>query len=114
MKKFQIQSNCKISISIRTPLVGDFGVVLPETTLKRKALVFLYAFKESVDCHPLSSFCDNSNLHISIFKCVFTTMGISKESINKFLIGNRFHVKLRILSPKNCKQSLRVKIKRLK
>jgi len=25
-------------------------------------------------------------------------MGVSKESISKFLIGNRFHVKLRILS----------------
>jgi len=36
-------------------------------------------------------------------------MGVSKESISKYLIGNRFHVKLRILSPENCKQSLRVK-----
>jgi len=27
----------------------------------------------------------------------------------KFLIRNRFHVKLRILSPENCKQSLRVR-----
>jgi len=36
-------------------------------------------------------------------------MGVSKESINKFLTGNRFHVKLRILSPENCKQSLWVK-----
>ena len=35
-------------------------------------------------------------------------MGVSKESISKFLIGNRFRVKLRILSPENCKQSLRV------
>ena len=26
-------------------------------------------------------------------------MGVSKESISKFLIGNRFHAKLRILSP---------------
>ena len=42
-------------------------------------------------------------------KYVLSTMGISKESISKFLIGNRFHVKLRILSPENCKQSLRVK-----
>jgi len=37
-------------------------------------------------------------------------MGVSKESISKFLIGNRFHVKLRILSPENCKQSSQVKI----
>ena len=74
-----------------------------------KALVFLYAFEESVDCHLLSSFCDDSNLHISLFKYVLSTMSVSKESISKFLIGNRFHVKLRILSPENCKQSLRVK-----
>jgi len=38
-----------------------------------------------------------------------STTGVSKESIIKFLIGNRFHVKLRILSPENCKQSLQVK-----
>jgi len=36
-------------------------------------------------------------------------MGVSKKLISKFLIGNRFHVKLRILSTENCKQSLRVK-----
>jgi len=40
---------------------------------------------------------------------VLSTMGVSKESISKFLIGNRFHVKLRILSPEHCKQSLQVK-----
>jgi len=61
--------------------------------------VFLYAFEESVDCHLLSSFCDDSNLHKSLFKYVHSTMGVSKESISKFLIENRFHVKLRILSP---------------
>ena len=64
-----------------------------------KELVFLHAFEESVDCHLLSSFCDDSNLHISLFKYVLSTMGVSKESISKFLIGNRFQVKLRILSP---------------
>ena len=64
-----------------------------------KALGFLYAFEESVDCHLLSSFCHDSNLHISLFKYVLSTMGVNKESISKFLIGNRFHVKLRILSP---------------
>jgi len=32
-----------------------------------------------------------------------------EESIRTFLIGNQFHVKLRILSPENCMQSLRVK-----
>ena len=74
-----------------------------------KALMFLYAFEESVDCHLLSSFCDDSNLHISLFKYALSTMGVNKESISKLLIGNRFHVKLRILSPENCKQSLQVK-----
>jgi len=74
-----------------------------------KALFFLFAIEESVDCHLRSSFCDDSNLHISLFKYVLSTMGVSKESISKFLIGNRFHVKLRIISPENCKQSLRVK-----
>jgi len=34
-------------------------------------------------------------------KYVLSTMGVSKESISKFLIGNQFHVKLRILSPEN-------------
>jgi len=38
--------------------------------------------------------------HISaLIKYVLSTMSVSKESISKFLIGNRFHVKLRILSP---------------
>jgi len=41
------------------------------------------------------------------FKYVLSTMGVSKESISKFSIGNRFHVKLRILSPySNVKQQL--------
>jgi len=35
----------------------------------------------------------------SVSKYVLSTMGVSKESISKFLIGDRFHVKLRILSP---------------
>ena len=43
-----------------------------ELTWTRKphlqALVFLYAFEDSDDCHLLSSFCDDSNLHISLFK----------------------------------------------
>jgi len=35
-------------------------------------------------------------------------MGVRKESISKFLIGHRFHVKLHILSPENCRQTLLV------
>ena len=76
---------------------------------KSTSVSVVYAFEESVDFHLLLSFCDDSNLHISLFKCVLSTIGISKESISKFLIGNRFHVQLHILSPENCKQSLRVK-----
>jgi len=49
-----------------------------------ETLVFLYAFEESVDCHLLSSFCDDSNLHISLFKYVLYPMGVSKESISNF------------------------------
>jgi len=49
-----------------------------------KALVFLYAFEESVDYLLLSFYCDDSNLHIILFKYVLSTMGVSKESISKF------------------------------
>ena len=52
-----------------------------------KALVFLYAFEESVHCHLLSSFCHDSNLHISLYKYVLSTMGVSKESISKFFLN---------------------------
>jgi len=54
---------------------------------------------------------DLALIRLTPFPCkyVLSTMGASKESISKFLIGNRFHVKLPILSPENCKQSLRVK-----
>jgi len=50
-------------------------------------------------------------LHIFIFvkTSYYSTCEISKESIGKFLIGNRFHVTLRIISPEICKQCLRVK-----
>jgi len=51
----------------------------------------------------------NTVLRLTDLMYVLSTMGVSKESISKFLIGNRFHVKLRILSPENCKQSLQVK-----
>ena len=60
--------------------------------LHLKALVFLRAFEDSVDCHLLSSFFYDSNLHISLFKYVLSTIGVSKESISKFSIGNWFHV----------------------
>jgi len=37
--------------------------------------------------------------HVTLTGYVLPTMGVNKESISKFLIGNRFHVKLCILSP---------------
>ena len=51
-----------------------------------KALVFLYAFEESVDCHLLSSFCDDSNLHISLLLCTFhdgCKQGIGQQIFNR-------------------------------
>ena len=81
------------------PKAWNYSTLFTTEERHLKALVFLYAFEESADCHLLSSFCDDSNLRISLFKYVLSTMGVSKESISEFLIGNRFHVKLRILSP---------------
>ena len=75
-----------------------------------KSSTFSVRFRGSVNWALLSSFCDDSNLHISVFKEVLYTMSVSKESIRKFLIRNRFHIKSPILSPNICKQSLRVKI----
>jgi len=37
--------------------------------------------------------------NVSRFKYMLSTVGVSKKSIRKFLIGNQFHVKLRIVSP---------------
>jgi len=37
-------------------------------------------------------------------------MGVSKESISKFLIENRFHVKLRILSPESLSPHIKLRI----
>jgi len=61
-------------------IVAPYGFSEMETICGKrlKALVFLYAFEESVDCHLLSSFCDDPNLHISLFKYVLSTMGVSK------------------------------------
>ena len=44
-----------------------------------------------------------------VFKYLLSTMEVSKKSNRKFLIGNRFQVKLRILNPEICKQRLRTK-----
>ena len=52
--------------------------------------------QKSVCDRPISYF----ELHLpSILMYILSTIGVSKESTIKFLIGNRFHVKLRILSP---------------
>ena len=49
------------------------------------------------------------SVFFKIWKVSPTTVGVSKESISNILIGNRFHVQLRVLIPEICKQSLRVK-----
>ena len=64
------------------------------------ALVFLYAFEESVDCHLLSSFCDDSNLHISLFQYVLSTMGVSKDRSANF---NRKSISRKITHPQSWK-----------
>ena len=71
---------------IHKPMFVLIGLIIANNL---EALVFLYAFEESVECHLLSSFCDNSNVRISLFKYVLSTTGVSKESISEFLIGNR-------------------------
>jgi len=52
--------------------------------LQLKALGMLQALQESADWALLSSFCDNSKLHKSIFKWLLPTQEISKESIKNF------------------------------
>ena len=42
------------------------------------------ALEESADWALLSSFCDDSNLRISVFKLLHSTSEISKESITNF------------------------------
>jgi len=79
-------------------LAGD--LVTAGTTLVIPALSFLLALEESAEWALLSSFCDDSNLHIPIIKQVLSTRKISKESNGKFLIENLFQMKLRTVSPK--------------
>jgi len=62
-----------------------------------KALGFLQAFVGSAEWALLSSFCDDSNLHVHHVTGFHT--GEEFESISNFLIRNRFHVTLRIISP---------------
>jgi len=63
----------------------EVGLQIYHTNWKYlKALVFTYAFEESVDYHLLSSFCDDSNLHISLFKYVLSTMGVARNRSANF------------------------------
>jgi len=41
-------------------------------------------YEESADCALLSCFYNDSNLHISLFKYVLSTIEVSKESISNF------------------------------
>jgi len=85
----------------------SFGAYLPtstnqwvfeiykEITIERSK--FVVSFWEISRWVLLSSFCDDSNLHMSVFK--YTTSlhtGEEFESISKFLTGNKFHVPIKI------------------
>ena len=60
--------------------------------------------------HPCCSLNTREWCHVHLLRTVCTFHDGCKQGIDQqILIGNRFHVKLRILSPENCKQSLRVK-----
>jgi len=52
-----------------------------EYTMKSFTVGLLQAFEESTDSALI--FCDDSNLHLSVFKYVLSTLGISKEFIGK-------------------------------
>ena len=75
------------------------------------ALVFLYAFEESVDCAVLSSFCSDSNLHISTFKLVLSTM--DKQRIDQ-QIFNRKSISRKITHPQSWKLQAKLKGEKLK
>jgi len=49
--------------------------------MKSFTVGLLQAFEESTDSALI--FCDDSNLHLSVFKYVLSTLGISKEFIGK-------------------------------
>ena len=101
IRKVLVANNCTIDemyTPIHTPTTTTVG---HNHTGQVIALRFLCVFKESANYTLLSFFCNDSNLHISIFKYILSTMGISKELAGKFLIGNLFHEKLYILSPGN-------------
>jgi len=63
--------------------------------------------EESANCALLSSFSDDSNLHIYLLKYVLSTMRLRKESICMFLIVNRFSLELRNLVLKFPSKSFR-------
>ena len=76
--------------------------------LSINVIIIVVSFK-ILDLCPIALFQKLWNtLYISVFKS-----GGKQElnSSSKFLIGNRFHVKLPILSPEICKQSLRLKMR---
>ena len=67
----------------------------------KQPLVFHYLHKkvQYLLIWIFHNFTDHFITKFIIIVYVLSTMGVSKESISKFLIGNLFHVKLRILSP---------------
>ena len=111
-------SNCHLCNNTKSdgePIleINEQYIILRCVSLSSKLADFMFYIKQTC-LLPLKFFRASGHMrvvicHFCLCKHVLSTMGVSKESIIKFLIGNRFHVKLRILSPENCKQSLRVK-----
>jgi len=66
---------------------------------KLKALDLLQAFEERVDWSPLSELFDDLDLHVSAFKLFISAKVTQPNQSTHFLIGNRFHVCARVLSP---------------
>jgi len=65
-----------------------------------QALGFLHAFEESVDCALLSSFCDDSNLNLSIFKWDTYSPQWGKQGMDQ-QIFNRKSISRKIMHPQS-------------
>jgi len=72
----------------------------PQGLQQLKVLGLLKVFENSADWALLSSFCDDSNLRMSMFKYVaLTTVGVSKESIDTLF--NRKSISRKITHPQS-------------
>jgi len=77
----------------------------------QKDAVFWDSFVQKRDAEMFTTFnvfLTSVDVNAKEFKYVLSTMGVSKELISKFLIGNRFHIKLCILSPYSNRNNLKI------